>query len=361
MSERDPRVDPRPGDIPPCPCQPVVHEGTEAYALSMTANWRESERQCGILRAKNEQLTVQLAGCSVAAEGGTKDPATREQWGWSPAYQEVMDLRIKYDTSIQDVTTLRTKLHEAYRELYDVLRARDAVVILLRAKTDDVAWAKYPDSIQDAVDAEYAKLRAEIERLRIIPDAMDSLQLDLADALRARDLEKERADSNYASCQRVKGKFEEAEKVAFKRLCTIGPLRADLATEKAKNLAEHTAMMQEMINTFWPAYPEVEIVAGDLVATFRNGMSVEKATREVLIEDNARLRRDMDALNAAREKAEAALTKEHECRVKYQDIVYATCNKLDQLLGYRPGSGILATKENIEQAIAAAFVAAHSK
>ena len=37
---------------------------------------------------------------------------------------------------------------------------RDAVIILLRAKTDDATWAKYPHSMQEAVDAEYAKLRA---------------------------------------------------------------------------------------------------------------------------------------------------------------------------------------------------------
>ena len=71
------------------------------------------------------------------------------------------------------------------------------------------------------------------------------------------------------------------------------------------------------------------------------------------------LRASYETEKAAREKAEAALVEEHECRIKYQDIVYATCNTLDRLLGYRPGSGILAAKEDIEQAIA--FVAAHSK
>ncbi len=47
----------------------------------------------------------------------------------------------------------------------DELRAqRDAVVILLRAKTDDATWAKYPDSLKDAVDTEYGQLRAERDR-----------------------------------------------------------------------------------------------------------------------------------------------------------------------------------------------------
>ena len=43
-------------------------------------------------------------------------------------------------------------------------RARNAVVILLRAKTDDATWAAYPDCIKDAVDAEYATLRQRAER-----------------------------------------------------------------------------------------------------------------------------------------------------------------------------------------------------
>ena len=44
-----------------------------------------------------EQLRVQLAGCGVAAMGGTKDPARKGQYGWSPAYQDVLELRIAYD------------------------------------------------------------------------------------------------------------------------------------------------------------------------------------------------------------------------------------------------------------------------
>jgi len=44
-----------------------------------------------------EQLRVQLAGCSVAALGGTKDIAKQGDYGWSPTYQDVLDLRLKYD------------------------------------------------------------------------------------------------------------------------------------------------------------------------------------------------------------------------------------------------------------------------
>ena len=45
------------------------------------------------LRDGNEQLRVQLAGCSVAAgqntENSRKERCTREMYGWSPAYQDV--------------------------------------------------------------------------------------------------------------------------------------------------------------------------------------------------------------------------------------------------------------------------------
>ena len=49
-----------------------------------------------------EQLRVQLAGCSVAALGYIKDPAKQGDYGWSPSYQDVLDLRRKYDVLIQE-------------------------------------------------------------------------------------------------------------------------------------------------------------------------------------------------------------------------------------------------------------------
>lgn len=46
-----------------------------------------------------EQCRVQLAGCLTAAEGGTSEPVVAKQgdYGWSLAYQKVLDLRRKYD------------------------------------------------------------------------------------------------------------------------------------------------------------------------------------------------------------------------------------------------------------------------
>ena len=89
---------PAPTQPPECPARkalreapPVVHQGTEAYALSVEANWREAERQCGLLRAENERLKVE-----------------RDEWKTQALY------RMDYDV----VKNLRT-------ERDDALRARD--------------------------------------------------------------------------------------------------------------------------------------------------------------------------------------------------------------------------------------------
>ncbi len=57
----------------------------------------------GELITQIEQLRVQLAGCSVAACGGTSrsQVAKKGVYGWSPAYQDVLDLRREFDKLIE--------------------------------------------------------------------------------------------------------------------------------------------------------------------------------------------------------------------------------------------------------------------
>lgn len=59
-----------------------------------------------------EQLRVQLAGCSVAALGwnGPESLAKRGDYGWSVPYQDVLELRAKYERLQADFLTRSPQL-----------------------------------------------------------------------------------------------------------------------------------------------------------------------------------------------------------------------------------------------------------
>ena len=54
-----------------------------------------------------DQLEVQLAGCMVAAAGWAKDPPKAGDYGWSKAFQDVLDLRAKYEEAVKRILPAR--------------------------------------------------------------------------------------------------------------------------------------------------------------------------------------------------------------------------------------------------------------
>lgn len=64
-----------------------------------------------ILHDEIDQLRVQLAGCGAAAQGATNPEHVAQpgDWGWSPAYEDVLRLRRRFDklyAAVQEATGL---------------------------------------------------------------------------------------------------------------------------------------------------------------------------------------------------------------------------------------------------------------
>jgi len=63
----------------------------------LRAVWAKTGKTAALRLQEIEHFTVQMAGISTAVLGGTKYPAVQGQYGWSAPYQDVLDLRAKYD------------------------------------------------------------------------------------------------------------------------------------------------------------------------------------------------------------------------------------------------------------------------
>ena len=86
-------------------------------------NFRERRQ---LVNDKEQQLEVQLAGCLTAADGWINPPAKQGDYGWSVAYEQTLQLRLKYDR-------LRKAVRGALNEL-------------------GVARPGYPEPVANAVD-----------------------------------------------------------------------------------------------------------------------------------------------------------------------------------------------------------------
>lgn len=83
-----------------------LYEDCESCALLEPARLgrcdvsRHSEKEIALSR-EVERLQVQLAACGVAALGGTRKTARKYSYGWSPAYQDTLNLRRDYDALVE--------------------------------------------------------------------------------------------------------------------------------------------------------------------------------------------------------------------------------------------------------------------
>lgn len=84
-----------------------------------------SAEQIRSLKEECEQLQVQLAGCGVAALGGTQDPATPGMDGYSASYGGVLALRLKYDAALEQIRVLSAALRRSQSFLVDVCAPTD--------------------------------------------------------------------------------------------------------------------------------------------------------------------------------------------------------------------------------------------
>ncbi len=68
-------------------------------SLDEVRKFNELTNEIEELKNQNERLTVQLAGCLTAAEGHISEQhlAKEGDYGWSLAYQKVLELRRKYE------------------------------------------------------------------------------------------------------------------------------------------------------------------------------------------------------------------------------------------------------------------------
>lgn len=87
-----------------------LHEGEVLRLREERQHRAAMEADLAAAIGECSQLRVQLAGCGVAAMGGTDDSAKPGDYGWSPAYQAVLELRAGYEALLAENRELRAEL-----------------------------------------------------------------------------------------------------------------------------------------------------------------------------------------------------------------------------------------------------------
>ena len=93
-------------------------------------------------KSEVEQLHVQLAGCMTAADGANSDPAKQGDYGWSPAYQRVLEIRIELERLRAENATAEARGAAAEREACAKLADAEAASNVAREVAESAArWA----------------------------------------------------------------------------------------------------------------------------------------------------------------------------------------------------------------------------
>lgn len=125
----------------------------EAQALELELT--EVRARLQAVEQQREQLEVKLSGCTAAALGYNKETAKQGDWGWSPSYQDVLDLRRKYEA-------LGKTAADNFSAAVD---AKDALAAL-RARVREIVEQLKNEAFQRDKLAGRTKPISEVDRLR---------------------------------------------------------------------------------------------------------------------------------------------------------------------------------------------------